>query len=418
MDPADQPWVLDLNVGPQHGDDFAACIKGHGAPAHLPSREMPALSPPRRPPTPGVPTTGMPPDDLLTQMFKRGKTDSPTENVALVQIMAFLGGGGDSLAVRPGNLTGATPELAIFRETRPQPTRRYSNSTKGAAAIDVWKPHGGTSTRRLLLPPTLQAAGCAPRELIRRSGKIIRPNGMSTLRFRQYELGDVGSKGKKVKHGVILFHVMDEELGFAAAVKSGPSLAKKKNPQRRMSANQSPAFTLSHLQTMADADLMTSSNDSLGAWGSSSSSSGGGTPESWSSVGEEFDDNEQWAMNECDDSQSPAATTPPGLSCTATGGGGGTSAAAGETGGTINLLTGGLLGSTWLADVPEDSRTESWQPAAGLTEEEEEEEAEAAEAAAEEEGDVSTADHGQWGAQPAGMGLLKRRMESDEPRLT
>jgi hypothetical protein len=153
-------------------------------------------------------------DDQLTQAFTRAANTRlcPAQHAALAHVLALLDPTGSDLPIRPSNVDGAgTP--ALFREKRPQPTRRYKT---GNAPLDVWKPHGGTSTRRLRLPDLLQPGPGVPRqEIIRRSGKIVRPNGLPSLRFRQYELGVVGAPKPKRPNDVVLFHVLSDAVGGA-----------------------------------------------------------------------------------------------------------------------------------------------------------------------------------------------------------
>lgn len=220
-------------------------------------------------------------DGMLTEMFQKGKV---LDLAALQHITTLLGEGGDSLPERPLVLAGPGQKCGkpvLFRETRPQPTRRYK-SKQSKLDIDIWKPHGGTSTRRLLLPPSLQPPHCdTPQEIIRRSGKIIRAVGESPLRYRQYELGSVGDKSKS-KTGLLLFHVLEDTLGFqgkayaAADAKEKDSLKKIKRNQKDNSAPNRTAkkqrICSLPMQLPADDALqtMTSSED----WYSSSPENG------------------------------------------------------------------------------------------------------------------------------------------------
>lgn len=156
-------------------------------------------------------------DKELTQVFQKGWSETPDcsflgAQTSVAMVLALLNpiGVGQELSIRPDNVEYPGSE-ALFREQRPQPTRRYArNMTR---ALDVWKPHGGTSTRRLPLPPSMQIPGLLPQEIIRRSGKIVRPGTLPTLRFRQYEVGTIGRKKPKDATDFVLFHVLPDAVG-------------------------------------------------------------------------------------------------------------------------------------------------------------------------------------------------------------
>jgi hypothetical protein len=173
-------------------------------------------------------------DEELTRAFTKGRaeicdaspfTPSHPLYVSLTKVLELLcaTGVGEELAIRPNNVDYPGSE-ALFREQRPQPTRRYARNT--VRALDVWKPHGGTSTRRLRLPDAMQPAGKPPQEIVRRSGKIMRPDGLPTLRFRQYEIGTVGQRKTKDASDFVLFHVLPDAVGMAAT--GGATKAKAK----------------------------------------------------------------------------------------------------------------------------------------------------------------------------------------------
>eukprot|EP01043_Picozoa_sp_COSAG02_P071629 COSAG02_NODE_13172_length_1433_cov_1.937781_1_plen_291_part_01 len=148
-------------------------------------------------------------DDILTRAFMQPDRvlQDASVRAAVVQVLSLFGPEGCGLPIRPANVGCAMQ--ALFREQRPQPKRRFDRKSS-ALPLDVWKPHGGTSTRRLSLPKQLQPAGGAPDvELIRRSGKVIQPNGLPALRYRQYELGVVGAKTtKSPSAGAVVYNVL------------------------------------------------------------------------------------------------------------------------------------------------------------------------------------------------------------------
>lgn len=194
-------------------------------------------------------------DEMMTEMFQKGMA---LDLAALQFITALLlgQGGGDSLQERPLALAGVGQKWegeVLFREARPQPTRRYPSKRSKAqiskAQIDIWKPHGGSSTRRLVLPPSLQSPQPAtPQEIVQRSGKIIRANGLPPLRYRQYELGPVGNKSKS-KTGILIFHVLRDPLGFQGKWNHESSSAKKSRETKKQRTDSLP------MQLPADDDI-------------------------------------------------------------------------------------------------------------------------------------------------------------------
>jgi hypothetical protein len=140
------------------------------------------------------------------------------------------------LEYEPGDGRNGNPEPLLFREDRGQVTRRYSRAAGagrggggagggGAAApakngssdtsgdvrtalpLDIWKPYGGTSVKRLRISPF-----CSGREILQRRGKIVRPGeDRPLLNFHLYEISSSSSslqqqQQQPMKSSVVLYH--------------------------------------------------------------------------------------------------------------------------------------------------------------------------------------------------------------------
>ena len=139
---------------------------------------------------------------------------------ALAHVVALLGGPGINLSARPSNIDDSSTLPALYREQRLK--RRYARARD--VRMDMWKPHGGTSTRRLRLPDSLLEDGSEAQNLVRRSGKIVRPNGLPPLRYRQYELvaavvDGVPPPPSQRPSTVAVFHVLPSAVGTVAPKK-------------------------------------------------------------------------------------------------------------------------------------------------------------------------------------------------------
>jgi hypothetical protein len=141
------------------------------------------------------------------------------------------------LEYEPGDGRNGNPEPLLFREDRGQVTRRYSRAAGagrggggagggGAAApakngssdtsgdvrtalpLDIWKPYGGTSVKRLRISPF-----CSGREILQRRGKIVRPGeDRPLLNFHLYEISSSSSsclqqqQQQPMTSSVVLYH--------------------------------------------------------------------------------------------------------------------------------------------------------------------------------------------------------------------
>jgi hypothetical protein len=169
-------------------------------------------------------------DAQLVQAFTRAFTAPDKElaalnphtrlYAALAHVVALLGGPGINLSARPSNIDDSSTLPALYREQRLK--RRYARARD--VRMDMWKPHGGTSTRRLRLPDSLLEDGSEAQNLVRRSGKIVRPNGLPPLRYRQYELvaavvDGVPPPPSQRPSTVAVFHVLPSAVGTVAPKK-------------------------------------------------------------------------------------------------------------------------------------------------------------------------------------------------------
>ena len=177
---------------------------------------------PSSPPPPGAAAGGA----VKRALEKARVADLGTPLVkAIALVMPLLGPDGASLRLRPKNLQD--PAEVLFREPRPAPARRYGRGLN--RPLDVWKAHGGKSVTRVLLPAEWQEGG-KPQELIRRTGKIVRPEGLPPVRYHQYEIGNCGemspktkvSKGARGGHkpsNSVLYHILPERTRKPQATK-------------------------------------------------------------------------------------------------------------------------------------------------------------------------------------------------------
>jgi hypothetical protein len=147
------------------------------------------------------PSSGLPPAAALETAHDRAARGAfgPSLAESVGSVIPLLGVGGAALEPRPDNLKVPGGPL-LFRERRPLKKRRYRNKQRPS---DVWKPHGGTSVTRLRLSPFSSS-----RELVRRVGKVIRPEGLPVLRFHQYEIGTCGVSAAKAEDMTVLYHVL------------------------------------------------------------------------------------------------------------------------------------------------------------------------------------------------------------------
>ena len=133
---------------------------------------------------------------------------------ALDIIMPLFADVGESLTHRPRNLEDPRGEV-LFREARSCASSRRRYGRNLPKPLDVWKAHGGTSVTKMELPAEwrLQSAsselGLMRQELIRRTGKIERPDGLQDLRYHQYEVRLLGGQGTVLS---CVFHVLPAAL--------------------------------------------------------------------------------------------------------------------------------------------------------------------------------------------------------------
>ena len=197
----------------------------HAAPVHQPpaAAQQPATIDPRLEPT--------------LRLARQSDLGSPIRN-ALDIIMPLFAGVGESLTHRPRNLENPGGEV-LFREARssaaPRPLRRYGRNLP--KPLDIWKAHGGTSVMKIELPVEwrLQSGelGLMRQELIRRTGKIERPDGLQDLRYHQYEVRLLGGQGTVLS---CVFHVLPSALrGRWPAAAAAP-----KHPQQAMAPIERP----------------------------------------------------------------------------------------------------------------------------------------------------------------------------------
>ena len=219
-----------------------------------------------KPGTPPGAAVSPPADGVLTGILTTGAVEeSDAESMAALRDVVSLLGPSTSLGMRPDNLGQHAVLPAMFAEPRPRPCRRYARAR--ATPIDAWKPHGGTSTRRVRLPPSLQLGG-APQELIRRSGKIVRPHGLPALRFRQYEMGPCGGQ---LEPGTTLYVALEEPVGAAAAAAAHGERARADAPAEPAAAAGFPGTAVDVAADADDLALVESWGSAFGAGSSSSS---------------------------------------------------------------------------------------------------------------------------------------------------
>ena len=181
----------------------------HAAPVHQPpaAAQQPATIDPRLEPT--------------LRLARQSDLGSPIRN-ALDIIMPLFAGVGESLTHRPRNLENPGGEV-LFREARSSASARRRYGRNLPKPLDIWKAHGGTSVTKMELPAEwrLQSAssglGLMRQELIRRTGKIERPDGLQDLRYHQYEVRLLGAAPLAAgQHGgtvlACVFHVLPSAL--------------------------------------------------------------------------------------------------------------------------------------------------------------------------------------------------------------